>query len=141
MSRPGEEITLLGMRARRKPGRDFENIAFHTVSSLGRFHMDGIILLPPRNTSSDKTVNYTVCQCICTYSFFFLHACYLPACITQTSFIIKRIIGFFALCTHIHVSAESQVVYNYHGNSQLSHHKLSDGTTGMDPPLIVPACE
>ncbi len=136
MSRPGEEITLLGMRARRIPGRDFENIDFHTVSSLGRFHMDGIILLPPYTRDKHRGLMdiYHIDK-----SFFFLHACYLPACITQTSLFIKRMIWFFALCTHIHVSADSQVVYNYHGNSQLSHHKLSDGTTGIDPPLIVPA--
>lgn len=47
MSRPGRRGMPTGERARVIPGRDFENIDFHTSSSLGRFHMDGIILLPP----------------------------------------------------------------------------------------------
>ncbi len=116
MSRPGEEITLLGMRARRIPGRDFENIDFHTSSSLGRFHMDGIILLPPRNNIHNNHVfhNRNNTCILRILSFFFLHACYLPACITQTGFIIKRIIRLFALCTHIHDNAATTAVIKLH---------------------------
>ena len=53
------------------------------------------------------------------YSFFFLHACKLPACIAQSSLIIKRIIGLFAFRTHVHNNGPSSVVIKLQGQIQM----------------------